>query len=152
MNDDLTSTIRIVRQPKVLTDAVGGTVWVDDVTPVELELVSTQMLEVMMDVDEDTVRLKLKDIDATRNGVLARNPNQPNGDFEVVQGEELQQALIEQTSIHSLDDDSELQLVSTQMVQVLIDRPDMTPKQVSEEMQLMEEVEAAGGYDPYNKA
>lgn len=151
MDIDLTSTIRIVRKPKVVTDAVGGTVWVDDVKSVELELVSTQMLEVLMDADEDTVRLKLQDLDATGNGVLARDVSKPGSDFEVVTGKELEQALAEQTSIHSLDDAQELQLVSTQMVQVLIDRPDMTPKQVSQEMQLLEEVEAAGGYDPYNK-
>ena len=150
MNDDQTSTIRILREPKVITDAVGGTVWVDDVEPVELELISTQVLEGMMEVDEDTVRLKLKDLDATDNGVLARNVHDPQSDFEVVGGEELERALFETTGSHTLDDAQELQLVSTQMVQVLIERPDMTPQQVSEEMQLMEELEAAGGYDPYN--
>ncbi|MEM8547852.1 MAG: hypothetical protein AAGF46_06790 [Pseudomonadota bacterium] len=150
MDIDLTSTIRIVRKPKVVTDAVGGTVWVDDVKSVELELVSTQMLEIMMDADEDTVRMKLQDVDATGNGVLARDVSKPDSEFEVVTGKELEQALAEQTSIHSLDDAQELQLVSTQMVQALIDRPDMTPKQVSQEMRLLEEVEAAGGYDPYN--
>ena len=31
-------TVRIRRPPKVFTDAVGGTVWMSDVTPGEFEL------------------------------------------------------------------------------------------------------------------
>ena len=31
-------TVRIRRPPKVFTDAVGGTVWMSDVKPCELEL------------------------------------------------------------------------------------------------------------------
>ncbi len=150
VDPDLTGTIRIKRKPKVITDDVGGTVWVDDVESVELELVSTMMLEVLIDEDEETVRQRLKDIEATGSGVLARDPR--NASFEVVDDKELAKALKTADEGPSVSEIDELSLVSTQMLRVMIEKPELSPQEVSDELQLLEDVKASGGYDPYNSA
>ncbi|MEO0576156.1 MAG: hypothetical protein AAF004_11895 [Pseudomonadota bacterium] len=161
MTSDITSTIRLVRRPKVETNDVGGTVWVDTVESVELEMVSTMMLEVMLEADEGTTRMQLQQLETSQNGLLAHD--RKNDSFEVVRGDELKAALagstgqsapqrnadharyaVEQTP----DAAEELSLVSTQMIQVMLEKPELSPQQVSEELQLLEE--ASGGFDPYN--
>lgn len=165
MDDELTSTIRLVRRPKVATNDVGGTVWIDSVESIEVELVSTMMLEVMLDADEGTTRQKLQDLDMSGDGVLAHNAKDAR--FEVVQGRELKAALDDSARSRSAaanasntqyeveqicDDLDELSLVSTQMIEVMIKKPELSPQEVSEELQLLEDVKASGGFDPYNNS
>ncbi|MFK8053014.1 MAG: hypothetical protein AB8F65_08555 [Woeseiaceae bacterium] len=155
MAGDFTRTMRLVRRSKVVTNDVGGTVWVDSVEPVELELVSTMMLEVMMDTDEDETRRQLKQLPEDGEGVLAHDPKR--SEFQVVHCDEIEAALSGNAGpstpnpdlVHD-DDELELSLVSTQMIKVMLDHPELSPQEVSEEVQLIEEIESAGGFDPYN--
>lgn len=144
MKDDLTSTIRLVRRPRVTTDAVGGTVWADSIETLELEMVSTSMLEVMLDDDTEGTRHKMEQLATSGDGALARLAGSDS--FEVISNDELQEALS--------DDDTHngeaLELVTTQMLRVMIDNPDKSMEEVAEELQLIEEANAAGGFDPYN--
>lgn len=159
MDDDLTRTIRLRRpsSPRVTTDAVGGTVWDDTIETVELELVSTAMLSVMLDDDEDSTRLKLLQAAESGQGLLAKNRRSTS--FEVLDKRDVQDALTAESSAPSSNLQveqsagamEELSLVSTQMIKVMLEKPELTPQQVSEELQLVAEAEAAGGFDPYNK-
>lgn len=164
MDDDLTSTVRLVRRPRVVTNDVGGTVWVDEVEPVEIELVSTMMLKVMLDADEDGTRQQLQDAAASGNGMLAHDPKRAS--FEVIDDEELRAALAgtddpfassgKTSQSHyeiteAADEVEGLSLVSTQMIKVMLEHPELSPEEVSDELQLIEEINASGGFDPYNK-
>lgn len=144
MKDDLTSTIRLVRRPRVTTDAVGGTVWADSIETLELEMVSTSMLEVMLGDDTEGTRRKMEQLAPSGDGALARLAGCDS--FEVVSNDELQEAL----SDDDTHDGGALELVTTQMLRVMIDNPDKSINEVSEELQLIEEANAAGGFDPYN--
>lgn len=150
MSDELTATIRIRRPAKIVTDDVGNSVWASDIEEVELELVSTMMLEQLLDADEDTVRMKLKDVAASGDGVLAREVGKD--DFSFVGKADVEKAVTDHKPPAAGQDTDELSLVSTQMVQVLLEKPHLSPKQVSDELKLLEEAEAAGGFDPYNNS
>ncbi|MEL7298272.1 MAG: hypothetical protein AAGJ86_11475 [Pseudomonadota bacterium] len=159
MEDDTTSTIRLRRATshRVTTDAVGGTVWDDTIETVEFELVSTAMLKVMLDDDHDSTRLKLRAVADSGEGLLARSKH--SASFEVVDKHEVRDALSAEPDTRSNATHAEsppntvdeLSLVSTQMIKVMLERPELTPEQVSDELQLVAEAEAAGGFDPYNK-
>lgn len=164
MDDDYTATIRLARRPKVYTDAVGGTVWKDDVETGELELVSTQMLEILLLDDEGTLG-RLKSLASSGDGVLARD-RQSDG-FEVVPRDDLQAALGDSGRFQMppdetvpsrfvaeqvADDIDELTLVSTQVLRKLLDEPGLSPKQAAEELKLLDEPGACDGFDPYNSS
>lgn len=163
MDDDITATIRLARRPRVYTDAVGGTVWKDDVETTELELISTQALEALI-IDDEGTMAKLRRLETSDDGVLAQDRH--SDAFHVVPREDLQAALADsgrfqmppEAEVPSryvaeqvADDIEELTLVSTQVLRKLLDEPGLSPKQAADELKLLDEPGASDGFDPYNR-
>ncbi len=152
MSNDLTKTVRIVRKPKVALDERGHTVWVDEVETAEFELVSTMMLEAIIDSDDDAQKQNLKELASEKDGMLARNAEQNR--FEIVDDEDLMAALsaaddpnydaeprVEVVSETTADE--EFELVSTQMLRKMLDPDGETTPDGPDE---------GGGFDPYNSS
>lgn len=153
MTDELKKTVKITRKPKVTTDDRGRTVWVDTVITANLELVSTQMLKQIIDADDIETREQLRDIAEGKDGLLAHDIDK--GRFEIISAEELQHILdgtdmepgsklvgrvTDVALAETVNEEEELELVSTQMLRKII---------------LAEDENQAGepdqsGFDPYN--
>ena len=154
MSDDLKKTTRIVTRPKVTTDDRGRTVWDDTIKTANLELVSTQMLQQLIDSDDHATTATLKEVSQGKEGVLAHDPEQNR--FEIISDEELQHildgteaeynakraAVIDEPLVETVDEEQELELVSTQMLRQIL-----SPEDFSE---LDEDGAPASGFDPYN--
>ncbi|MEM6638737.1 MAG: hypothetical protein AAF610_02450 [Pseudomonadota bacterium] len=163
MDNDITATVRLIRQPKVKSNAVGGTVWnetVDEVESAELELVSTQMLQVMILDDEKARRQQLADLKSSEDGLLAHNRRKDT--FEVVPRKDYQSAMEQRSQpkpaakpspyvakqvSSDIDDQS---LVSTQVIRKLLNKPQLSPQEAFDELKLVDEPGSEGGFDPYN--
>ncbi|MEM7083965.1 MAG: hypothetical protein AAF465_14645 [Pseudomonadota bacterium] len=160
MDNDLTATVRLVRRPKVVTDEVGGTVWTDPVGSIEVELVSTMMLKVMLADDEGTVRQQLLDLERSTDGILAHNAKDKK--FEVVKGDALKAALGDSATSQTpeteyvveqvANDLDELSLVSTQMIQIMLEKPELSPQEVYDELEILESPKAIRGFNPYDSS
>ncbi len=150
MNDKLNQTMRIRRSPKVTTDDRGRTVWADTVETAKLELVSTQMLEQIIEAGDIDTHDHLREVAEGKDGLLARDIDK--GRFEIISDEELQHildgtdmepaaksaaGLIEEPVAEPATDEEELELVSTQMLRIILSPDD-------------EEPSAAEGFDPYD--
>ncbi|MGB5257005.1 MAG: hypothetical protein WBN07_16505 [Woeseiaceae bacterium] len=154
MSDDLKKTTRIVTRPKVTTDDRGRTVWDDTIKTANLELVSTQMLQQLIDSDDHATTATLKEVSQGKDGVLAHDPEQNR--FEIISDEELQHILdgteaeynarkaaaIDEPLVETVAKEQELELVSTQMLRQIL-----SPEEFSE---LDEDGASASGFDPYN--
>jgi hypothetical protein len=154
MSDDLKKTARIVTRPKVTTDDRGRTVWDDTIKTANLELVSTQMLQQLIDSDDHATTATLKEVSQGKDGVLAHDPEQNR--FEIISDEELQHILdgteaeynarkaaaIDEPLVETVAKEQELELVSTQMLRQIL-----SPEEFSE---LDEDGASASGFDPYN--
>lgn len=155
MNDKLNQTQRILRSPKVTTDQRGRTVWVDTVETARLELVSTQMLKQIIEADDVGMNDHLRKVAEGKDGLLARDIDK--GGFEVISDEELQHILdgtdmesdvesaagpIEEPLAEAATDEEELELVSTQMLRIM-----MSPEEGD---QVTAEGSAGSGFDPYD--
>lgn len=154
MNDELKKTVRIVRRPKVKTDERGRTVWADTVETANLELVSTQMLDQLIEADDDATKNHLRDVAGGKDGVLAHDADK--GRFEIISDDELQQILdgtdaqlevkkagfIEEPSAEAVADEEEFELVSTQMLRQIL-----SPEDFSEDVDGEPD---ASGFDPYD--
>ena len=155
MNDDLNKTQRILRSPKVTTDERGRTVWVDPVETANLELVSTQMLKQIIDAGDEVTHKNLREMAEGEQGLLARDIDK--GRFEVISDEELQHILdgtdkeyeaskrasvAEEPVAEVVADEEELELVSTQMLRIILSPEDEEKKAA--------EGSAETGFDPYD--
>ena len=155
MNDKLNQTMRILRSPKVTTDERGRTVWVDPVESANLELVSTRMLKQIIEVGDVGTNDRLCEVAKGEDGLLARDIDK--GRFEVISDEELQHildgtdmeseakdaaGLTEEPVVEVATDEEELELVSTQMLRIILSPED--------EEQTTAEGSAASGFDPYD--
>ena len=100
MNDELKKTTRIVRRPKVKTDDCGRTVRADIVETANLELVSTQMLQQLIDDGDDATMNHLREVAEGKDGLLAHDADR--GRFEIISDEELQHILNCNTSLMAL--------------------------------------------------
>lgn len=152
MNDDLKKTTRIVARPEVKTDDRGRTIWADTIKTANLELVSTQMLQRLIDAGDDDTTSHLKEVSQGKDGVLAHDADK--GRFEIISDEELQHildgtdaeynakraAVIEQPLVETADEEEELELVSTQMLRQIL-----SPDEFSEDGE-----DPGGGFDPYD--
>lgn len=134
MSDHESKKVLVKRPARITTDGHGRSVWADPVESAELELVSTQMLKVMLSTRDDTDR---KAIEAaarsSADGVLARHPE--SGRFEIIEDDELQAILdvnqglprISRPADATLEplkdyaDDDQLSLVSTQALRKVLD-------------------------------
>ncbi len=139
MNDKLNQTQRILRSPKVKTDGHGRTVWADSVDTANLELMSTQQLQKIIEADSADTADQLRKLTDGEDGLLARNVD--SGDFEIVGDEELQQ-LMDDTDADPDPSEEELQLVSTQMLRVVLSPEDEDPAAADEP--------AESGFNPYD--
>ncbi|MGI9238670.1 MAG: hypothetical protein ACR2QZ_14830 [Woeseiaceae bacterium] len=154
MSDDLKRTTRVVQKPKVRTDDRGRTVWDDTIKTANLELVSTQMLQQLIDSDDEATTNHLQEVSKGKDGVLAHDADK--GRFEIISDEELQHILdgtdaeynaqkaasIEVPLAESVaENEEELELVSTQMLRQIL-----SPEDFSE----LDDDPEASGFDPYN--
>lgn len=157
MTDKFKQTVKIIRRPKVTTDDRGRTVWTDTVQTASLELVSTQMLEQLIESDVDGAKDRILEAAAGKDGVLAQDSD--NGKFEIISDEELQQILnggteqpetkrvadvIYEPLSDIVDENEELELVSTQMLRQILGPEDAE--------QAADDEPAESGFDPYNNA
>lgn len=154
MNDDLKKTARIVRKPKVKTDDRGRTVWDDTIKTANLELVSTQMLQQLIDADDEATTSHLKEVSKGQDGVLAHDAEENR--FEIISDEELQHildgtdaqynagkaAVVEEATVETSAEEEELELVSTQMLRQILSPDDFS--------ELGEDETPSSGFDPYN--
>ena len=155
MNDKSNKTTRILRSPKVKTDDRGRTVWVDPVETAELELMSTRLLkQIILEGDVDT-NDSLHKVAEGKDGLLARDTD--TAEFKVINDKELQRivegtdmkseaksaaGLLEEPVAEAVTDEQELQLVSTQMLRVILSEED--------EERSAAEGSADSGFDPYD--
>ena len=145
---ETTSKKLLVRRPsKIAADGHGRSVWVDPAESAELELVSTQMLKVILTSRDDVERKAIEAAaDTSVSGVLARDP--ANGQFEIIEDDELQAILNENDGLPEISrpadatlepirdfvDDDHLALVSTQALRkVLSDDDGQEPEPAANE-------------------
>ena len=160
MTEELKNTVRIIRKGKVATDDRGRSVWVDPVESAELELVSTMMLEALLEGEDDATRQQLLDVADSSDGLLAHDPEKHA--FEIVSDDDLQAALAAAADTppptrvsdvvyeieEPVEDIEEMSLVSTQMLKAMLD-----PASVPGGTMIEDDDEPAapgGGFDPYN--
>jgi hypothetical protein len=124
--DNLKKTVVIRRPPKASHDDRGNAVWTGTVEDVELELISTQAVEMFLQQADDADLIAIgKVADPKQEGVIVRDC--ATGRFEILSEAELavimdadQQALSDQrvrdrvTEFDSEDSSKSLTLVSTQ--------------------------------------
>ena len=163
-DDDLTQTVRIQVSRKVGTDSRGHSVWTKPVAPVELELVSTVMLQTILASSDQERKERLRLVSELNDGLLARNTT--TLEFEVVSTEELEEALKaagnEETRYRVADvvlepvnaspvgdsaDNEELSLVSTQMLRRVLGQGDDESGEGGSH-----KPDKHGGFNPYNKS
>ena len=154
MSDDLKKTQRITPKPKVRTDGRGRTVWDDTIKTANLELVSTQMLKQIIDDGDAATSSHLEEVSKGDDGVLAHDAER--GRFEIISDEELEHilkgtdaeynakktVLSEEPSVEIVQEDEELELVSTQMLRQILSPDDFS--------ELDEDGSAQSGFDPYD--
>lgn len=157
MSDDLKRTIKIRVNEKVGTDSRGRSVWTKPVEPVELELMSTQMLEGIIHSDDEDRMSQLHALADSEDGVVACNTI--NDKFEVLRDAELEAALraagkedddtlskytLERTAAE--DGGQELSLVTTQVLRKMLNKPSL------QEPSGPEPEDKGGGYNPYDNS
>ena len=160
MSDDYVATVRIRRPARVQTDG-GRNVWADTVEEVELELVSTNQLEALLESgDGDTQGAIRQALSGQQEGVLARDP--ATGLFQVISEDDLKsiledkkQPIRRRTADVTLEparkerDSEELSLVSTQMLRKII-KSDEKPAKPASSAKAKVTKDRSGGFDPYN--
>jgi hypothetical protein len=105
MSDDPTKTVRIQRPARVVQDERGRNVWVGKVETVELELMSSQMLERVLKSGDSQARSEIQNLAAgSEEGILARDT--ASGHYQIVSKDELKSTTAAR----------ELSLVSTQIL------------------------------------
>lgn len=142
-----------------MTDGHGRSVWADPVESADLELVSTQMLKVMLTSKNQQDRQAIEAVACGNDeGVLARNPE--NGGFEIISDEDLEEILAANEDLPTVSkpadatleplkdyvDDEQLALVSTQALRRVLDdvgEPAAAPGDLED---------TGGGFNPYDNA
>ena len=151
VSDDLKRTVRIRRVPKVAEDERGHSVWRGTVESGEFELVSTMMLEQILESDE--ARQNIEKAAAEKDGYLARCTESDS--FEIIEDEDLEAALASaaetpdivrpaDVTLEPLDEtteDEELSLVSTQMLRQILSDDDAGDEESQDD---------GGGFNPYD--
>lgn len=150
MSIDLTRTVRIIRKPKVALDERGHNVWVDEVETAEFELVSTMMLQAIIESGDDAQKAQLRAAADAGDGVLTHDAEKNL--FEIVDDEDLMAALRNADdsappsvgeTVETIDEqDDQFELVSTQMLKAMLD-PDSAQEKA-------DEIDTA--FDPYNSS
>ena len=132
------ATTDVIRRPKnvVKTDARGQTVWADDIEEIELDLMSSQDLELALEAANDVDRESLRSLaESGKDGVVVRD--RATGRYDVVSEAELREWLDTDIEIsasirrHEMmpesedaDREDELPLVSTQDLHQMLTQDD----------------------------
>jgi len=147
----------LVRRPRrISTDLRGRSEWADAPETAQLELVSTQMLKVILTSRDDSDRRAIEHAaDTAAEGVLARDP--ASGDFEIIDDEELQAILDTNQGLPSLSrpadatieplrdyvDEEHLSLVSTHALRKVLHQD------AQDERDSTADLPEPVGFDPY---
>ncbi len=157
MADNGSGKILVKRPSRVTTDGHGRSVWADPVESAELELVSTQMLKVMLTSKNQQDREAIEAVaSSVGDGVLARNPE--NGGFEIISDEDLEEILAANDDLPTISkpadatleplkdyvDNEQLALVSTQALRRVLDDDAETATATGN----LEDT--GGGFNPYD--
>ncbi|MDJ0750450.1 MAG: hypothetical protein QNJ11_13270 [Woeseiaceae bacterium] len=134
MSDDLKKTMRLVRKSKCITDDRGRTVWNVPIENTELELLSTERLEQMIEADGQRAKDRIAKAAAEKEGILAHNAEDDR--FQIIDDDDLLAALNSAADVSAREvslasegaptfddaegDEEELSLVSTQMLKQLL--------------------------------
>lgn len=157
MSDELKRTIRILRNEKVGTDSRGRTVWTKPIEPAELELMSTMMLEKLLESGDEDQKRRLRELAESGDGVIACNSR--TDEFEVIRDADLEAALqaandpdapnrLPQYTLERVDegnDGEELSLVTTQALRKILGHPGPESEDDPDTA-----TEQGGGYNPYD--
>ncbi len=152
---DSATTDVIRRSTEERTDDHGDTIWADDIKEIELELMSTQDLELAIQASSETDRESLRALaESDRDGVVARD--RATGLYDLISEAELRESLdidiTLSTSIRrnemvpeSTDAgrEDELSLVSTQALHRMLNQSD---SEATIEAQVDDP-----GFNPYDK-
>lgn len=165
MSKDDEKTQRIRKVDKVAPDLRGRSVWLGKVEPVELELVSTRMLQRVLKTEGDKTRVEIEKLAAGRkDGVLARDT--ATGHFRILSEAELKKAAtappspaegpkrsgvttgapLSDTARQKAD---ELSLVSTQILRKAV-KPDAKAETDAEKQKSSGKKDKFGGFNPYD--
>jgi hypothetical protein len=159
MSDLESGKVLVKRPARIKTGRDGRSVWADPDESAELELVSTQMLKVMLTSRDQTEMEAIEEAaSGSEDGVLVRNPG--NGGFEIIGDDELQQILAANDNLPAISrpsdatleplkdypDDNQLSLVSTQALRrVLNTRDDV------DEVEADIILDDGGSFNPYDR-
>lgn len=158
MTDELKTTLRIQRRPRVQSDGRGRSVWAEPIDAVEFELLSTGELQKILKSTDETAKESIAVAASSGDdGVLARNT--ATGHFEILSDTDLQR-IIEQDLQSSgqekvadviyepvFDSEasiSELSLVSTLALKKIL-------KEESPEATTAGDIDTAG-FNPYDRS
>ena len=160
MSDRVSRKILVQRPSKVRTDGSGRAVWAEPVESAEFELVSTQMLKVMLSSRDNSDRKAIEETARSdAEGVLARNP--ATGRFELIGDDELQ-AILESNqdmpkiskpadaTLEPLRDyvaGNELSLVSSQALRRVLDTEVANTESAGGDEEL---ANGGSGFNPYD--
>ena len=146
MPDNNLKKVLVSRRAKAASDNGDPSVRVDPAKSAELELVSTQMLKVILTSRDDADRTAIKAVaDSATDGVLARDP--ANGQFEIIDEDELQAILDGNQGLPQLTrpadatlqplrdyaDNDKLSLVSAQALRTALHTDDDEPQTATSE-------------------
>ena len=160
MSDAESKKVLVKRPGRVPSDNRTQSVWDDPNESAELELVSTQMLKVMLTSrDQSEMEAIEEAASGSDDGVLVRNPG--SGGFEIISDEELQEILAANEDLPPVNkpadatleplkdypDNDQLSLVSTQALRRVLgsNEKDAEP---AEDLAL----DAGGGFNPYDNS
>jgi hypothetical protein len=154
MNNKLNQTQRLFRSSKFTTDDSGRNNLVDTAEAGTMQLMSTQMLQTIIDSDDVKANDNLRMIAEGESGLVARDVDKDR--FEIISDEELQNiingsesgvntsgSLVDEVSVETVDSEGELDLVSTQMLRIALN--------LNDDEEPLTETPFDKGFDPYNK-
>jgi hypothetical protein len=165
MSKDPDKTQRIRKVDKVAPDLRGRSVWLGKVEPVELELVSAQMLQKVLKTEGGKTRTEIEKLAAGRkDGVLARDT--ATGHFRILSEADLKKAATAPpapadgprrsgvTTGAPLTDTArkradELSLVSTQILRKAV-KTEGKPEAAAEKPKASGKKDKFGGFNPYD--
>jgi len=156
MSNKLNQTQKLFRSSRFATDSRGHNVLVDIAETGTMELMSSHMLQMVIDSNDAEANDNLREIADGGSGLVARDID--NNRFEVISDEDLQNmlngsdnnpgvisssSLVDEDLVASVDGDDALDLVSTQMLRIALN--------LNDDEQTPAEGLANEEFDPSNK-
>jgi len=137
MNDELKQTTRIFHRPKITTDVPGRNTWNKTIEDSNFKLVSTEMLNQIIEADDHDTTDQLREVAEGEDGLLTHDVD--TDAFEIISEEEFLHILdstdmqtdvkvtaghVDKLLVHDDMGDDELALVNTQMLRQLLNPDD----------------------------